>query len=225
MNYIAHCLMAEDMSPEFRFGSLAPDLVGMARCELNRISSEEVRQVLDPTELAVQQGIDFHIKTDKVFDEQPLFKLLKRKFRDEVAPNYFPEDERLIRLFSDVGTELLLDGLVMEKWPESGELYHETIRSVGSVAMGIATKNPKRLLEVIEYRKGHLPDYSEPAVAAEFLAARVRDRPRLSIGNEMIPNLVRSFEDHKDNVWQYGESLFLETKASLTREESLTLPE
>lgn len=227
MNYIAHCLMAEGESPEFRFGSMAPDLVGMARCKLNRISSEDERDILGPTELEVQKGIDFHIATDKVFDEQPLFILLKRKFRDEIAPNYFPEDERLVRLFSDVGTELLLDGFVMENWSESRELFHETIRSVGRVAMSIATKNPKTFIEVADKRRGHLPDYSEPAVSVEFLAARVIDRPRLAIDPKKAANLIRAFEEHKEYVWQFGESLFLETRDAMADpivQQPLTLP-
>lgn len=215
MNYVAHCLLAENKSSEFRFGSMAPDLVGMARCRLQRIRSHNDRGMLGATELEVQKGIDFHIKTDVAFGKQPLFKHLKRMFSSEVAVNYFPADCRLTPMFADIGTELLLDGFVVEKWPDSQAMYNETIASAGRLAMGIATINPGKFIASVNEHRGTLPNYADPEVAVDMLAKRVADRPRLCIPEDLMPNVVRAFSDHKENVWQYGESLFLATQAEV----------
>lgn len=216
MNYVAHCLLAENESPEFRFGSMAPDLTKMYGVDLTRIRSDEDRLMLSQTELDVQEGVDFHFRTDTVFDNRPIMGMLKKIFREEIAVQYFPKDFPLIRMLNEIGTDLLYDGYVMDRWPKSANLYHETITLVGSLAMGVATSKPKQFKSKIDERRGTLPDYRDPGVVTKILAWRVSGRPKLQIDTDLYPNIMRAFVDHQKNIWQYGESLFLETQEAVS---------
>src|SRR5665213_2495201 len=111
-NPAAHVFVTAEVypnaTPEDFLGRPIPDFLGMAHdfYGLNLRPKDFVGSVF-------AAGVAFHGRTDSVFNDQPLKEVLVKHVRDDLSglePNYWGAKIAC----SDPGTEILLDGILLE---------------------------------------------------------------------------------------------------------------
>ena len=209
MNYLAHGLLAKEGSPEFRFGAMAPDFANIGRFSLNVMNPQEILR-LNHEQAAVQNGMKFHFRTDRIFDEQPLLREIKKQFRDVIAPRHLPENFRQIGMIASLGVDLLLDGHLQKTMPKALNLYEKTMKKVDKTAIGRAVHEPERFTEFIEGRT-HIPDFDDAEQVTHILYWMVADRPRLALPGIMFERVRSAVEDYHELVSAQGDRLIDDT--------------
>ena len=104
---------------------------------------------------------------------------LRRLFRDEVAPDFISPSYRGTRMLADFGTDMLIDGYVMEFLPDATQLYCQSIVNVDDFVLWSISKQRINFLTSVNQTRGRVPDYSDPDVIAEILQWRVSKKPKL----------------------------------------------
>jgi 4'-phosphopantetheinyl transferase EntD len=215
MNYVAHALVASEVMPDateaYVFGAMAPDLVGMAGTKLVRHSEH--------ADLA--DGVELHIATDSVFDSNPLFTVVKAKFRP-IHEEYLPRGAA--RTCADAGTEMLLDGFVLQK-AQAAELYRRTIEAAagGAFPLGQLAVDQVAFLNLVGHagKVGVPYFYQDPEVVATRLHRRLLSRERLRFGEALIPRVAETFAAQQADVGRVANHLVEQTISQLATEETL----
>lgn len=205
MNYVAHALVANELNPNadeaYIFGAMAPDLVGMAGTKLVRHS--------DNKDLA--DGVELHIATDSVFDANPLFTAIKSQFRP-IHEEYLSRGAA--RTCADVGTEMLLDGYVLQK-NQAVEVYGRTVEAAAGRAfpLGQVALNQAALIDLVDKSAeiGSPFFYQEPSVVAERLYRRLRARERLCFEEGLIPQVAETFLLQQQAIGRVANGLIEQT--------------
>jgi len=223
MNYLAHTFVAEGGSPEFIYGSVAPDLVGISGARIFRFKHEFGREVfMSEPDREVQAGIDFHYLTDRIFDSQIVFKALKTHFLEDIAPKYFGEDFSPSRGIADFGTELLIDGFLMTARPDIVRTYRDVLLGLSDLAVMSAARGGKRaLLQTVNRYRNGTPDYTSPTEIAEILYRRTRGYRHLEFDQSRVPPLSRAIGCHQKVVAEFAPQLIEDTKRDARREAGL----
>lgn len=214
MNYVAHALVASEIRPDvpeaYIFGSMAPDLVGMAGTKLIRHA--------DHPELA--DGVELHIATDSVFDRNPLFTAIKSQFRP-IHEDYLPRGAA--RTCADAGTEMLLDGYAVQK-AQAAEIYQRAIEAAakGQFPLGQIAVDQVALTELVEHAAsiGVPYFYQDPEVVATRLHRRLRGRERLRFDESLIPRVAETFESQQTAIGNVANHLIEQTIKQLAEPEA-----
>ncbi len=209
MNYVGHALVASKINPTandfYIYGSMLPDFVGMARTKLNK--------PIDDTDIA--RGVALHYATDRIFDQNKHFRRIKSEFFSRHV-EFLPRGAA--RACADPGSEILLDGYVLEIGG-AGEMFERVIETVNksSAWVGRFAVNPQALIEL----NSKMSDYGAPYVyrLAEFAAVslqrRLRDRPRLSFSEDLIPRVAEVFEDQQKMIYELAPKMISQTIVGL----------
>ncbi|HEY1645768.1 MAG TPA: 4'-phosphopantetheinyl transferase superfamily protein [Candidatus Saccharimonadales bacterium] len=213
MNYVGHALVTTEILPNATdaqiFGSMAPDLVGMAGTKIVRHGEDQ----------GLAEGVELHIATDQVFDRNRQFTELKTTFR-EFHEQFLPKGAA--RTCADAGTEMLLDGFVLEK-TQAVDAYTRAMNAArnGSIPIGQLSSEPQRFVEFnLRHSKLQIPYfYQDPAVVAERLQHRlaIRNSPRLMFDESLIPEVARLFKVQQEEIGKVANPLIEQTIAGLLR--------
>jgi hypothetical protein len=172
----AHVALALRPAPAFVLGAMLPDFASMCRA---RIRIEDA-----PENEPIAAGVALHHATDDAFHSAPEFIALC------VATSESLERAGLswgaARAAAHVGTELLLDGLLLDDAPTRDALSAAT-ECLGSAAVAAAIRVDGRGAAhwpelVVRVRTRGTPTfYRSPTLVADRLVSILADRPRLAI--------------------------------------------
>jgi hypothetical protein len=173
VNFFGHAVVASwfESEPHYVLGSMLPDFATM--------SGTRLAGVTDPR---VAAGVALHLRTDDAFHSAPTFLALQ-------AIAHRALDERAVgwgttRAVAHVGTELLLDGVLLARHaslPYLGALDAAHTLAVED-AQAIAWKDQGAGFAVLLARlreAGPPLAYQQPERVAEFLERALARRPRL----------------------------------------------
>ncbi len=192
-NIVTHMVIAEQMfpqaGPDFYLGSTLPDFLGMAR-DL-RGSTTSLNQLRENDRLS--DGIDFHIATDSVYDQMDESRQLVIRAQKDLGK--IGLSKGALRACADAGTEILLDGVVMESGhvPVFINVNSHLIRGA-SVLDSIDDMELRTLIK--EYFEDYRPNkYRDPETVANLLQHRLsmRKSGRLGFDDDKIPAVAEAF--------------------------------
>ncbi|MCB9593490.1 MAG: hypothetical protein H6719_12220 [Sandaracinaceae bacterium] len=169
MNFFGHAAVAGWISAEPRWvlGAMLPDFVSMCRARVVAIE--------DPL---VQAGVDMHHRTDDVFHGCPTFTALQRDGVDTLEARGVGRGTA--RAVAHVGTELLIDGLLLDD-PAACEAYRAGVAVSGDLGIQFR-RGGDRFAELRARAAGHgLPlGLRAPSDVAARLRRILASRPRLA---------------------------------------------
>ena len=210
-NIVTHMIISEAVapqaSPDFRLASAMPDFVGMARDF--RGSQTTVRELSQNPLL--KEGIALHIATDGVFDQLPLSRQLISDARADMEAMGLPRGA--VRVCADVGTEILLDGVMM------GIGNNPTYNKVsGYIVRGESVLDTIEDIELVslirDYFATNRPNkYRDPEAVASMLQYRLscRKNGKLQFDEDLIPDVAEAFKKQQKRLRRIGQKLIDET--------------
>ncbi len=202
MNFLAHGLLAEGNSPEYRFGSMAPDFVGMAGGRCIRIADQNERYKMAYESQEIQAGIDFHYRVDSYYDDLDELRQLKAVFRKEIVPKYLTKDGLASRIVSSIGTDLLLDGYLIQQDPSLPADFYEALASVDDSEILELSTEPEITLEIVRKFETNLPDYSSVSQVGRIAIARASRKPKLKVPKDEELSIYRAIESYQPEVYK-----------------------
>jgi len=208
MNYLGHLYLAgRGASPEFMWGSMAPDFVGMVGSKLHRIQQER-RGYLDRQHRAVQEGIDHHMTVDAAMGELALVTSLKESFRGIMRDNYPQVESNVVRVGNELGTDLMFDGWIICNYPETLDSFCQTIGwCEDSMLMYPAMGYSRRIIRLARDLEHSTPNYDDTEVLAQVIWRRTRGRKSaFHISN--IAYLAAALSMHKAEVYAVAPEVF-----------------
>lgn len=139
MNYFGHVALACEFAENFEFllGAMLPDFANMIGCSPPACGSE-----------TLMSGIRFHLVTDVVFHQQPMFRQKVAAARRELEQSGVRKGPA--RAAAHVGVELLLDAELSSRRIH-GLAYRE--------ALVVAA--PQRVARLLHWGDAHAPDKFE----------------------------------------------------------------
>lgn len=215
-NVVAHMHIAEQMYPgapvSYLMGAALPDFVGMAR-DYQR-SAVRVRDFVD-TPFA--DGIDLHKRTDAVFDALPLKKVLIDEAKADLK-RLNEENRGAALACADAGTEILLDGILLET-PEVRAFYdiarQRILRDRKSLAI-VDNILPTGMVRNY-FSRDKIGTYSNSETVAKLMYRRLATRPRgrLQFNEDALPELARAFARQRLRLRFVGSLLVEQTVRTL----------
>ena len=212
MNYAAHALTASEVFQEPSdanvFGSMAPDFVGMAGSRLQQeVSNQELAD-----------GIQLHLATDRVFNGHPEFIAIKKKYRQIYQESL---DNGPSRLLADPGTEMLLDGFVLQKnaGTDAYLLGMSAVNNPGLNFWEAARDSLKFGAYCMKHARIGVPDfYHDPLTVAQRLQRRVQDRPKLQFSESKLPFIAEVMGEQQKDLAVIANELIEDTILQLRTE-------
>jgi acyl carrier protein phosphodiesterase len=201
VNFFAHAVIAHDLdrAPRHLLGSMLPDFCGMARVRLREAGDE-----------AVRRGVDLHHRTDDVFHGHP-------RFLRYCGPGAERLTERGLgrgpaRAVAHVGTEMLLDGLLLERRADVGDGYLAALEETFAEDLGLTFKGPEgdaRFERFRERLRGvGLPDaYRQPEGVFRRLLGALSRRPRLALKEADAAVVVPWLEEARETLAEEAETI------------------
>ncbi|MFK7990709.1 MAG: hypothetical protein AB8I08_32110 [Sandaracinaceae bacterium] len=181
MNFLGHAAVAawSATDPGWLFGAMVPDFASMSGAR--RVVSGHPR---------VTAGIAHHHATDAVFHSAPTFVALHDGGTRAMEARGVRRGPA--RAVSHIGTELLLDGLLVRA-PETREAY---LDALGLDDLRLSASSPEgesRLAKLVgRLREIGIPDgYGEIDTVLERLHRTLRGRARLAFTDEERPAITR----------------------------------
>lgn len=184
MNFFGHALVASwiEASPRWVLGAMLPDFASMAR----------VRHAGADDEM-VARGIAFHHRTDDAFHGAPTFLALQADGIDALEAGGVGRGPS--RAVAHVGTELLLDGLLLCDAAACAS-YARAVTELAPRSLGLrvrgGSEGEARLHSVLERVAEHgLPtEYRSPEHVGERLRRILAPRPRLALDEPALRVVV-----------------------------------
>lgn len=187
-------------------GAMLPDFASMSRARL--IEAEH------PT---VAAGVAFHHATDHVFHGAPTFVDLYERGTSQLEAAGL--DRGPARAVAHVGTELLLDGLLLDD--ALAEIYLQAVDELarGEISLRFHGDGHERFAELKRRLAGHGPpyEYRVPARVAVRLEQILARRPRLAIGPAERPAVTAFLEGVRAELPPRIPTLFDELRRELGR--------
>ena len=182
MNFFGHALVAcrRDPDPRWVLGAMMPDFASMCRARLEGSD--------DPT---VAAGIAFHHRTDDVFHGAPTFLAFYGEGIDALERGGVSRGAA--RAVAHVGTELLLDGLLLDdRSARAAYLDAVALPSTAEPGLRFRGDGGLRFQGLYDRLRDHgLPeDYRSPARVALRLERILAPRPRLALAPDELPRIV-----------------------------------
>lgn len=186
MNFFGHATVASwiDAEPRWVLGSMLPDFASMCRARLAGAQ--------DPL---VAGGIALHHATDDAFHNAPTFLSLYAGGAAELEGDGLGRGPS--RAVAHVGTELLLDGILLERG-ESCAAYLDAVACLnGSLGLRFREGEARFASLAARVASHGLPDdYRTPEGVFVRLSQALSRRPRLAIGEAdralVVPFLART---------------------------------
>lgn len=170
MNYFAHGMRFIDR-PYLLAGTAVPDWLRVAdpKCRVRPRHCEPFTDSSDPIEAELAAGILQHLEDDRWFHRSAAFYEvsgeLTRRFRDCLSPS----DDHRTAFLGHITTELLLDGVLIEEYPEVLDGYYRAMQRLDPDAIQtcinrMAARPTSRLAGLIPLflREQFLRDYCSP---------------------------------------------------------------
>lgn len=198
MNYFAHGVRFVDR-PYFLAGTALPDWLSVIARQTRLRSRRVAPFVQDATgpEAEIAAGVLQHLYDDQWFHGTPAFYQvtgeLTRRFR-AVLP---PDDAHRPSFLGHIVTEILLDGVLIGRQPESLETYYKALETVDPLrierAVNAMARDPTTDLATfipLFIRERFLNDYDSPERLL-FRLNQVMRRVKLSPLPEEVAELLR----------------------------------
>jgi hypothetical protein len=206
MNYFSHAIRFLDQ-PVFAVSTGLPDMLSVADRSV-RLRSRLVEPFIEtasPFEAEVASGVMQHLRDDAWFHKTRAFietsGELTRLFRETIGIG----DGMRCSFLGHIVTELQLDGVLAERYPELLDQYYDLMGDVDPVAIQscvnrMAAKQTERLAILIPkfHQEQFLRDYADPA-RLRFRLNQVMLRVRL----ETLPAVI---EEALAESWRIVES-------------------
>ncbi len=211
MNFFGHAVVAawQDASPGFVLGAMLPDFCSMARARIPRVDHH-----------AIASGIALHHETDAIFHQAPTFLRVCAQSVRELTE--LGVDRGTARAVAHVGTELLLDGLLLEGG-EPTEAYVEAVRAARPEWLGrhirFGRLEHAERFDCVRRRlqEWGIPDgYADPGFVAERVLGALRTRPRLRPSEPDAERVRRWIPAARRRVVELGSALVSEVRAGLS---------
>jgi hypothetical protein len=173
MNFFGHAVVAEwfEGGPRYLLGSMLPDFASMSGTRLNPV-----------TEPQVAAGVALHHRTDDAFHRAPSFLHLMAFARERLEAREVGWGTA--RAVAHVGSELLLDGVLLEHHHTAP--YLDALDAAAALtrdqALGHAFRDSGAGFATLLQRlrdAGPPLAYQDPARVADFLERALSRRPRL----------------------------------------------
>ena len=209
MNFLAHASVALRIDPEADprvvLGAMLPDFASMSRARIALAG--------DP---AVRRGIALHLATDDVFHGAPAFLALYTRGID--ALEALGVARGAARAVAHVGTELLLDGLLLGD-PGLDAAYLEAVAlPIAPLGLTFRAGGAERFEALHARLSEHgLPeDYRSPERVALRLEQILARRPRLALAPGDRARIVPFLEETRGLLAAGLTTLLAEVDAGLT---------
>jgi len=170
MNYFAHGMRFVDR-PYFLAGTAVPDWLSVAD-RRTRMRSRRVAPVAaedSPIDAEIAAGVLQHLEDDQLFHRSPVFLEVSGQMSDLFRDLLGPDDGFRPGFLGHIVTELLLDGVLIERHPERLNEYYRALESIDplriqSTINWMARTETSRLAEFIPMfqREQFLRDYVDP---------------------------------------------------------------
>jgi len=209
MNLIGHHEVARKLSDrtdnyDYYLGSLIPDFIGMWRLHktFDLISNPELRA-----------GIRLHQKTDTVFDDLALVRLLKRQMINSFKE--FMTKWPAVKC-GYIGIDILFDNNFI-KDESAVEAYDRTMKEAasGQIYLGNVASPPEYLQEfLIRFASYGLPRYDDSEIVARIIYRRLEITGKC-FDYLLVPQLATAIEAFQAPVLDIGQLVMHETLEQL----------
>ncbi|MEQ9079462.1 MAG: hypothetical protein RLP09_36720 [Sandaracinaceae bacterium] len=206
MNFFGHAVAAlwEHDDPRWVLGAMMPDFASMCGTRFREAADD-----------VVSAGVDHHHAADLVFHGLPTFLYWCNGGAEVLEARGVGRGAS--RAVAHVGTELLLDGVLLERHPEARALYLEAIQ-LPAAPLGLAFHGGPEPFEQLQSRlQDHgLPEgYRDPEEVARRLERILSRRPRLAIRDEELPTITAWLTQTRDELEERTEALCDELRHGL----------
>ena len=190
VNFFGHAAVASWSSQEAgpALGAMLPDFATMCRSRL-----------AEPDDAGVAAGVDLHHATDAAFHMLPAVTALMRELDERLARAGCARGPR--RAASHIGTELLLDGVLLDE-PAYRASYLAGLAHDAACVRWRDADGPPRFAMLIERLRAHgVPeDLRRPAAIAQRLHRMLAHRPLLAPSGEDLRAIERGLVEHQPRV-------------------------
>lgn len=211
MNYFAHALPHLDR-PYFVAGTAVPDWLSVADRQV-RLRPRQVEPWLDNQDhlqAEIAAGVRQHLHDDGWFHATRSFTEVTTRLTHLFRHRLGADDQYHCGFLGHVGMELLLDAVLMERYPEKFEQYYAILTSVDSAAIQAAVNRmarlpTQRLQMFIDLFRQHqfLRDYADDVRLLERLnqvLQRVKLSPLPSFAHELLAESRQIVRLHVDEL-------------------------
>ena len=205
VNFFGHAAVASwsSGSGAVALGAMLPDFATMCRA---RLAPAE--------DAAVATGIDLHHATDAAFHTLPPVLALMRELDDRLDRGGCARGPR--RATSHIGTELLLDGVLVAE-PAYRASY---LAGLAHDPAGVRWREPEaaeRFAVLLARLRGHgVPDdLDEAAAITQRLARMLAHRPLLAPSGDDLRAIARALADHAPRVAVAADTVMRALRARL----------
>lgn len=170
MNYFAHGMRFVDR-PYFLAGTAVPDWLSVAD-RRTRMRSRRVAPVAaedSPIDAEIAAGVLQHLEDDQLFHASTAFFEVSGEMSDLFRALLGPDDGFRPGFLGHIVTELLLDGVLIERQPEQLDVYYRALESIDplriqSTVNRMARSEAVRLADFISmFQSEQFPrDYIDP---------------------------------------------------------------
>ncbi len=221
MNFLGHLYLAGDASPEFKLGSMAPDFVGMVGQRLHRISPAN-RDCLDASHRDVQKGVDYHLACDAAMNGLAKVSQLKQTFRQNVQAEYPAIDDNTARVVNEIGTDLMLDGYIVNRYPNLVDDFGQTIGSCEKRLLAYPVKGySMKIIKLIQRFESSLPNYDDMEVVSGLIWRRTKGR-KSNFDIKLIPTITKALNAHKALVYSNAPGIFQHVEQDANKDKLFT---
>ncbi len=121
MNYISHYYCLKDKNPYTTLGTLLPDIIPHFSFLHNKYFLHYNTQLFNKEEFQLWHGVENHYADDKFFHAMSFFKQGMICIEEEMHKNLILKELRRKYLISHVLYELILDHMILERFPNIAE--------------------------------------------------------------------------------------------------------
>ena len=205
MNFFGHAAVASwrDESGATALGAMLPDFATMCRARL-----------AEPADAGIAAGIDLHHATDAAFHQLPSVTALMRELDERLVRGGCARGPR--RAVAHIGTELLLDGVLVE---DAG--YRESYaRGLAHDESGVRWRDvdaPARFAMLLARLRSHgaPDDLREPAAVTQRLHRMLAHRPLLAPSPDDLRAIRTALVEHKPRVEVATDTVLRALRAAL----------
>jgi len=214
VNFFGHAAVASwhPGTPAAALGSMLPDFATMCRSRLG-----------EPADDGVAAGVALHHATDAAFHGLPPVLSLMRELDDRLERAGCARGPR--RAASHIGTELLLDGVLVEdeayRASYLGGIGHDT----ACVRWRDDDAPPRFAVLVARLRAYGVPeDLRSPHAIAQLLHRMLAHRPLLAPSASDLAAIERTLAEHQPRVAVATDAVLRTLRAALDRTAPVTSP-
>lgn len=141
MNYISHYYCLKDKNPYTTLGTLLPDIIPHFSYLHNKYFLHFNSQSLNKEEFQLWLGVENHYADDKFFHAMSFFKQGMMRIEEEMHKSLVLKELRRKYLISHVLYELILDHMILERFPEIAEGVYADLEQVDIAKLNMFLKN------------------------------------------------------------------------------------